>query len=225
MRNIGQMAGFQDTHTCRHTRRKIFRVAYRDKPAPPLHQTPGGAARQREPDKSPDEYFRPEREIAQQIRRLRRAIVENRDRDACYGAARVLFFFGGWENFTRASLDATLSTLIPVALRHPRPRNRQYVMWVLSQLPGGDEPLRWVLDGRSTPESIPQDSATEPEGLMYTRGLAPNEPLHASDRAYAAWLLGGLHATGVRDTIEDLAGEATGPDREILRNALEALGH
>lgn len=156
---------------------------------------------------------------------LRRAIVTERDRDACFGAARVLFFFGGWEAFTEAALNDSLPTLIPVALRHPRQRNRQYVMWVLSQMSGGEEPLRWVLDGESTPEILTTDEETEPDGIMYSRGLAPNEPLNASDRAYAAWLLGGMHAKGVRHTIDRLAHEARGAEREILEQALEALGH
>jgi hypothetical protein len=156
---------------------------------------------------------------------LQRAIVTERDRDACYGAARVLFFFGGWENFTQSALNATLPTLIPVALRHPRQRNRQYVMWVLSQMSGGDEPLRWVLEDESAPVSIRQEEATEPDGTMYTRGLAPNEPLNVSDRAYAAWLLGGMHVSAVRDSIEDLAAESEGADRRVFERALEALGH
>jgi hypothetical protein len=156
---------------------------------------------------------------------LRRAVINDRDLDACYGSARMLFFYGGWEIFTKSALNDTLPTLIPAALRHPRQRNRQYVMWVLSQLPGGDEPLRWVLNGESTPHTVRPDEAVEPEGLMQSRGLAPNEPLEASDRAYAAWLLGDMHATSVRDTIEGLAVTAKGPDRKILEKALEALGH
>jgi hypothetical protein len=78
---------------------------------------------------------------------LRRAVINDRDLDACYGSARMLFFYGGWEIFTKSALNDTLPTLIPAALRHPRQPNRQYVMWLNSLLPGGDEPLRCVLNG------------------------------------------------------------------------------
>lgn len=156
---------------------------------------------------------------------LRRCIRNAPERDACFGAARVLFYFGGWENFTRSSLNAALPTLIRIAMLHPRQRNRQYVMWVLSQLDGGEEPLRWILEGQWTPEEIDPGQAAEPDGITFTRGLAPGEPVHASDPVYAAWLLGTMHAKGVRATIEDLAVEARNSERRVLEKALEALGH
>lgn len=155
---------------------------------------------------------------------LRRGVIADHDQDACYGAARVLFYFGGWESFSKASLNDSMPTLIRAAMRHPRRRNRQYVMWVLSQLEGGDEPLHWILTGESTPESISPDQATEPDGFLYTRGLAPNEPVDVSDQAYAAWLLGGMGVVREKGTIEHLAEDAKGPDKKVLERALEALG-
>lgn len=151
------------------------------------------------------------------------AIVQP-DRDACYGAGRVLFFFGGWENFTRESLNECLPVLAPISLRHPRKRNRQMVMWALSKIEGGDDPLRWVLNGNVTPESIPSDLASEPDGNVYSRELADNEPVDASDRAYAAWLLAELGITDVRDIVERLESGSSGSDQLTFRHALKAMG-
>jgi hypothetical protein len=49
--------------------------------------------------------------------------------------------------------------------------------------------------------------------------------VNASDPVYAAWLLGTMHAKGVRETIEGLAVDARNSERRILERALEALGH
>ena len=156
---------------------------------------------------------------------LRNAVSTGPDRDACYGAARFLYYFGGWRLLDEQAVHEALPIVTRVTLTHPRQRIRQHIMWTLSHLQGGGEPLRQILEGESMPAAVKPHEATEPSGSVFTRGRAPDEPLDVSDKAYAAWLLGSMGMVEARETIQKLAREAEGADKKALERALEALGN
>jgi len=157
---------------------------------------------------------------------LRRFVIERQDRQACYGAARALYWYGRWEDFESDALEEALPVLTMVALEHPREQNRRIVMSVLAEIPGGDQPLREVMAGRVAIQPLPEAQVSTPPGMVTIRGRQHGEPADVSDRAYAAWLLARIGTTDVIPEIERLERSARGKDRDAFLEALRMLrGH
>jgi hypothetical protein len=154
---------------------------------------------------------------------LQRCVVKQEDRMACYGAARALYWFGRWDDFEDQVVEDALGILTRISLQHPRKENRRRIMSIIAEIPGGDELLEMILKGEIEVLPLPEEQHDEPHGFVTVHGREKGEPVDASDRAYAAWLLARLGKKEHLPEIRRLEEKAEGPDKEAYQSALQML--
>ncbi len=140
------------------------------------------------------------------------------------GAVRWLVYHGGFGSVPKDMLSEQIGRVIRHGLSHPREFNRHHTLALMGTEDGSFviSMLREVLNGLPVRRVDPRH-ATEPGGMVVTKGGRQPLPDGASDGAFAAQVLAGLGDSESYVKICELALTATGPSQRVFLEAKATL--